>query len=336
MKRKKRPPLALIIVIILALIAGGIILLRNVVHPGQSEDTSYTVRRETYENIIEISGNIAAANEQKLQAAGEGTVQHVYVQEGDVVKKDAVLISLDTTQQEYNLAKHDFDAEQKQITGSPRRELELMKTERDALVKRIEERRLTARFDGVVATLQVDPGDYVIEKDAMGILLDRSYLKAIVEVVETDAGKLIQGQTVQFAFPAYPAPEGITGTVDSFATVGRITDRGATVVDTEIRIYDPPDGILTGYSFTGKIEITPPQTVTLVERLAIGYEDGKAFAERIRPDGSAEKVWVQVEPYGAQFVHITEGLSEGDVLKAQGEAPVSGRGRTGVQRARML
>jgi multidrug efflux pump subunit AcrA (membrane-fusion protein) len=333
MKRKGKIPLWLIVTVVLAIIAGGVIVLRNVLHTDRSEETLYSVRWETYENIIEISGNIAAANEQKFQAAGEGTVQRVYVKEGDVVKKDAVLITLDTTQQEYNLAKHDYDEEQKRITGSPRRELELMKTEREVLVKRVEERRVTARFDGIVAKLDVDPGDYVIEKDEMGVLLDRSYLKAVVEVVETDAGKLRVGQTVQFSFPAYtpemPASRGpITGTVVSFSAVGRITDRGATVVDTEIRIYDPPNEILTGYSFTGKIEITAPLSVVLVERQAIGYESGKAFAERILPNGSTEKVQVQVEPYGTQFVQIVSGLSEGDMLRAQ-SIPASGGGPGG-------
>jgi hypothetical protein len=44
------------------------------------------------------------------------------------------------------------------------------------------------------------------------------------------------------------------------------------VVKAEIRIDDPPDIILPNYSFTGEIEIEPPLTLLLVERLAIGYE----------------------------------------------------------------
>jgi hypothetical protein len=96
-------------------------------------------------------------------------------------------------------------------------------------------------------------------------------------------------------------------------------------------VDDPPDIILPNYSFTGRIEISPPVTMLLVEREAIGYADaggegrrGQPFADIIEPDGERRRVNVVAEPYGAGFVRILDGLSEGDELAAQSRPPPSG------------
>lgn len=73
------------------------------------QDVYYTVIKETYENVIDISGTIEAAQLQELQALSDGTVLGVYVKEGDHVKKGDVIIQLDDTTQVYNLEKHDFN-----------------------------------------------------------------------------------------------------------------------------------------------------------------------------------------------------------------------------------
>ena len=55
----------------------------------------YTVTKEIFENVIEISGTVEAAQEQILQALSNGTVIQVYVEEGDYVKKGDVIIQLE-------------------------------------------------------------------------------------------------------------------------------------------------------------------------------------------------------------------------------------------------
>lgn len=308
---------ALIISISIVIILGvGAIVARNVMRGPAEEKVNYTVRKETFENIIEISGNILAASSQSLKAAGAGTVQAVYVKEGDSVKKGQVLIQLDSTEQEYNLAKLDYDIAQKKISGSTR-ELELMQTQRAMLVQKLEDRQITAYFDGIVASLSVAEGDYLEAKDTVGTLIDRQYMKADVEVVETDVAKLTPGQLVHFTFPAYTQSI-IEGYVVSYPAVGTITSRGATVINAEIRIDNPPKEILPNYSFTGEIEITAPVTLVIVERQAIGYKSGKAFAEVVQKDGTTKEVEVKVEPYGTKYVSILSGLNEGDVVSNQG------------------
>lgn len=314
MKNKKR--FWIILAIIVAVLIVGIIFARNIASSSSVDQTTFTVRKETFENTIEISGNISAASSQTLKAAGDGTIQKVYVKKGDFVKRGQIIIQLDAMQQEYNLAKLDYDIEQTKISGSVK-ELQLMKSQRDVMLQQLDDRRVIAYFDGIIVDLSVAEGDYVEAKDTVGTIINRTYMKADVEVVETDVPKLEIGQVVHFTFPSYPDLD-ISGYVKSYPAVGRISTRGATVVDTEVRIDNPPNEILPNFSFTGKIEITPSQSVLIVERQAIGYEAGKSYAEKVLTNGSTEKVDVVVTPYDTDYVSITSGLEENDVIKNQG------------------
>ena len=100
-KTRKIIKIIIITVVIIALGVTGVLVARRFVSGGKTEEITYRVRQETYENVIEISGNISAANSQSLQAAGSGTVQAVYVKEGDRVKKGQVILELDATEQDY-------------------------------------------------------------------------------------------------------------------------------------------------------------------------------------------------------------------------------------------
>jgi multidrug efflux pump subunit AcrA (membrane-fusion protein) len=363
-KNKKNIFAGITVVIVIGAV-GFLVAFRQFEGGGKTAVATYQVKSETYTSTIEIAGTISAAKEQNLQAAGDGTVNAVYVKEGDTVTKGQVILQMDDSEQRYNLAKHDFEMEQKQINGSPR-ELQLMAAQREVLIQRIKDRQIAANFNGVIAEFSAAAGDVLEAKDVTGVIVDRTYLAATVEVVETDAPKLKIGQKVTLTFPANGS-DTVEGRVYSFPTVAAKSSRGASVVKAEIRVDNPPDIILPGYSFTGEIEIKPPETLLLVERQAIGYEGrggapggnpdrtpaevqpeggpgerkGRAaFVEQILSDATTERITVQVKPYGEDFVQILDGLSEGDELTAQELSRPSGwnrtetQGRSGQDRAR--
>lgn len=328
-QQKRRLPHPLVTVMLLviaaAVILGSIIILsqRNF-RSGRKDQTTYRVITETVTNIIEVSGTIQAAKTQTLTAAGSGTVTSVYVAVGDRVKKGDVLMELDKADQEYDLAKHDFDTAQKKISGSPK-ELELMAYQRKALEQKLEDRNIIANFDGVVADFTAAVGDYLEAKDTVGTLIQRDYLKAYVEVVETDAPKLKAGQKVYCSFPAYT--EGIIeGQVVSYPAVGSVTSRGASIVKVEIRIPNPPEIILPNYSFTGEIEISPPESLTLIQREAIGQGmDKRSYVEVFQEDGSTRQIEVEVRPYDRSYFKVVSGeIPPNAVLKPLTAPKVSG------------
>lgn len=284
--------------------------------------TTYTVRSELYENIIEIAGTVSAAKSQTLKSLNDGTVVGVYKKEGDAVQKGDLIVQLDDSEQQYNLANLDYEiavAKRNQTAGK----IKLMETQRNSLLRKIEDRKIVATFDGIIADLDVDPGDYLEAKDSIGTLVDTSYLTAEVEIAETDVAKLTIGQNVDFVFPAYGGT--VSGYLYSYPAIGEITSRGATVVKAKVRIDDVPDGILPNFSFTGRIQVTEPEEKLVVETYAVGRDGDSAFVEVLKDDGKTERIAVEVEPYGIDYVNVLSGLHGGEILVAQRQAARSGR-----------
>ena len=297
-------------------------ILRSVLGSKSNEKTFYTANVETYENVVEISGTVAAAQEQTLQALSAGTVTAVYVKAGDKVKKGDIILKLDDSEQIYNLEKHDYNMATKRLTASAR-ELKLMQTERNSILQKVNDRKVIATFDGVIADLNVAVGDSLEAKDKIGTLVNTDYLTAEVEVTETDVSKLAVGQKVIFKFPAYTKST-VEGYVTGWPAIGSVTSRGATVVKVNLRIDDYPSDILPYYSFTGKIEISPTESYVVVSRYAIGYENKEPYVVLAKGE---EKKSVKIEPYGSEYVKVLEGLTGGEVLIEQTKPKTSGQNR---------
>ncbi len=317
-KMKKGVKILIIILVVVAVIAGVLIGLRFFLNKDKNTVQFYTVNKETYENVIEISGTVSAAQQQTLNALGAGTVKKVYVKKGDTVKKGDILVQLDDSEEVYNLEKHDYNMATTKLNGSPR-DLSLMETQRVALVQKIADRKVVASFDGVIVELNAVEGNSVKAGDKIGTLVNLDYLTAEVEIPETDVAKLEIGQKVILEFTASTTKG--SGYVESWPAIGELTNRGASVVKATIHIDDYPKEILPNYSFTGKIQIEEPVDNITVERYAIGYEDGQAYVILARGN---EKRNVEVVQYGRDYVKVLSGLEGGEVLLQAGEIPKSG------------
>lgn len=274
------------------------------------------VTKEISKNQIQVSGYIEAAQEQKFQSPGEGIVEKVNVKEGDKVKKGDLLFALDTAAQEVQLAKHEFAMEKEKINGASYA-LRLMEKERELFVKQLKDRTVRAKFDGVVAALNLDKGQYAKAQDNFGALIDSSYYKATVEVSESDASRLAVGEKVILNFSALPGVN-VEGEVTAYPSIARLNpQRGNTVLDAKIVVKNPPEGILPGYSFSGTIIAGEDKEILIAEQNAIRYEEGKPFVDRIGENGKSESIEVQITPYTRGFVQFISGVAEGDSLLNQ-------------------
>ena len=318
-KMKKSVKIILILAIVAVVVAGVLIGLRFFLHKDSNQTQIYTVNKEVYENVIEISGTVSAAQQQTLNALGAGTVMKIYVKEGDKVKKGDILVQLDDSEEVYNLEKHDYNMATTKLNGSPR-DLSLMETQRVSLVQKIADRKVVAAFDGVIVELNAVEGNSVKAGDKIGTLVNLDYLTAEVEIAETDVAKLQVGLPVILDFNA--SDKQGNGYVTGWPAIGELTNRGASVVKAQIRIDDYPSEILPNYSFTGKIQIEEPVETITVERYAIGYDDdGQAYVILAR---GGQKVNVEVEQYGRNYVKVLSGLSGGEMLLQASEIPKSG------------
>ena len=319
-QRKSKKTRIIVIVCIAALVGGWYIFMKP-----KSTKTGdlppLTVKKEIEHNQIEVSGYIEAAQTQVLEAPGEGFIEQVLVKEGNKVKKGALLFALDTDKQSYDVARQSFAIKQEQINGSSQK-LSLMEQELRLLEKQLADRKVYAKFDGIVAAFTISQGQYAKAKDTFGTLIDRSFLKATVEIAESDASRLAVGQKVDMTFPAEPDIK-VQAEVISYPAIARLTSLGRTVVDTLIRLDNPPEKILPGYSFNGTIVTGADSEALIVEQDAIRYVEGKPFVDKI--DGNTtQEIAVTVEPYIKGFVKILSGVQENDALKNQAK-PNNGR-----------
>lgn len=319
-KLSKKARILIIAAVIIAIVAAVLIFGRKKASSASSSNTPLFVKEEVYENVIEVSGVVSAAQEQTLQALSAGTVVGVYVKQGDYVHKGDIIMQLDDSNEQYSLAKHDYDMATVAISGS-RREYELMETQRKALVQKINERKVIATFDGIIADIDVAVGDSLNAKDSIGTLVDVSYLTAEVEVTETDVAKLQVNQNVILTFPAYKESK-VNGYIVSWPAIGAVTSRGATIVKVKVRIDDYPETILPNFSFSGKIEISPSETYTLVSKYAVGRDNGQAYVVKARNN---EKVNVTAIPYDRDYVRLIDcELANGEMLLPQSAGAKSG------------
>ena len=238
------------------------------------------------------------------------------IKEGDKVKKGQLLFALDSKSQEVQLAKQVFAIEQEKINGASKK-ITLMQKEKELLEKQLRDRSVYAKFDGIVAYLNLDQGQYAKAQDNFGSLIDRSYLKATVEVSESYAYRLAVGQKVHLYFSAVPGVV-VEGVVQAFPAIARLnTQRGNTVLDTKIIVEDPPKGVLPGYSFSGSIIVGEDEEVLICDKNAIRYENGQPYVDRLLDDGKLEAIKVEISPYLQGFVKFSSGVEEGFKLKNQ-------------------
>ena len=106
----KKFKIVLILLTVLIVLTGSIVGLRIFLHKPTEANEIYTVKIETYENIIEISGTVSAAQQQTLQALSAGTVVAVNVKAGDYVKKGDVEGKVNILKYEtFNIVKFKYD-----------------------------------------------------------------------------------------------------------------------------------------------------------------------------------------------------------------------------------
>lgn len=318
--KKKKKGLIIVIIILFVIAAGTVtaVLLRNSKTSSSLDGVTYTVRSETYENKIDVSGYIDAAETQTLYVASDATVTSVNVNEGDIVSAGDILIQFTDSEEKYDIAEEEYDIEQATVTGSLK-ELELMKKKLAMLQEDLKDKQIIATYDGIVAELDASVGDYYEAADTVGTLINRGFLTADIEVVETDMSKLKVGQKVILEFPAYP-DETIEGEVYSWPAIATISSSGSTVVEVEMRVYDAPEEILPNFSFTGEIVVSEDQDVLIVERYAIGRDkETGTYVEVLGKGDIVTKIPVEIESYGTNYVKIISGVEAGDVLKAQVE-----------------
>ena len=327
-RRRRRRRAILIAAIAVVAVSAGIVLLLSA--PEKDVPEAAVSMREakvvsnTYTQIIDLSGYVEPYDTQETKFRSTGAVTGVFVEEGDKVKKGDLLASIDNTQQLASLQDIRDQIEEAELSGSER-ELALLRLRETSAENSLDYTNLYAAFDGEVASVDVSEEDYFEAGDSVITIVDRSRLKATVEIDEIDMQYVKLGQEVNLVFESRPDIV-VTGVVSYIPMLGRYTTQGIGVADVEILIEDPPEGIMPGFTFEGTLEAEEEVSMLLIPQNAITRGRGGSQTVNVkRDDGSIETVSVRTEYLGEGLSELLAGnLKEGDVLVYETRSQLGG------------
>jgi multidrug efflux pump subunit AcrA (membrane-fusion protein) len=175
---------------------------------------------------------------------------------------------------------------------------------------------LRAPFGGIVAQLNVTPGEIMATGLPAITLIDTSRFRIRVSVDEIDVGLLAQRQTAEVTLDALPGA-GIVGTVERIAPAATIQGGvvnyhviiGLAPTDVPIRADMTANATIVVESLTDVLMI--PTWVVRVDR-----STGQTYVHRHVLDGGddVERVDVALGVRHEGFAQVLGGLSEGDVV----------------------
>ncbi|MFA5513680.1 MAG: efflux RND transporter periplasmic adaptor subunit, partial [Sphaerochaetaceae bacterium] len=239
---------------------------------------------------------------------------------GDRVKVGDLLATIDDTNQSYTLANIESQIEEATLQGS-QRQLELLKMQRKMAENNLEYTKAYANFDGVVASVNVDVGDYFEAGTAAMVIVDRSKLKATVEIDEIDIQSVTVGMSADLTFDAI-GDQNVEAVVDYIPMLGRTTNQGIGVLDVEIVIEDPPSAIAPGFTFAGSILADEAKNILVIPASAVtSNRRGSDTVRKKGSDGNPITVNVTTKYLGEGMSEVTGGdLKVGDIVLVGGSS----------------
>lgn len=271
------------------------------------------VERSTYDREIDISGYVEPYDTLEAKFRSTGAVTGVFVKEGDYVTEGQILATIDDTQQRMNLQDIENQIAEAKISGSVRN-LELLEMRKKNYENALDYTTLRANFDGVVSKVDVVVNDYFDAGSSAVTIIDRSKLKTTVEIDEIDMQYVTLGQKAILHFDSVPGVD-VEAYVSYIPMTGRYTTQGIGVVDVELTIENPPENLLSGFTFSGSLSFDGDVEMLLIPSSAVSTGRGGQTTVQVKnADGTASERKVTVQYLGEGKSQVLSGLKEGEVV----------------------
>jgi membrane fusion protein (multidrug efflux system) len=266
-----------------------------------------------FNETVEITGNLRPVESRDLTFPVSGRVIEVPVEVGSEVARGSVVARLDDRRARFDLATVEKTLQQKRLTGSTR-EIEILELEREITAQAVQDHVLRSPIAGRVSEIDLSVGDQAAAGRRAVRVIDDSSFRANVQIDEIDSPKVCVNQPVRFFFDALPELE-VAGEVLSLAIEGRTTSQGLAVRDGQVLIENPPDELLSGYSFTGQILLGEEETVLAIPEEALFNQRGETFV-LLPPDKGTvpRRNTVEARILDEDRIRIVSGLTAGQTI----------------------
>lgn len=293
-----------------------------------------TLETGPIEDTLRFSSTLRAEKQIQILSRTAGQVRARNVEEGDVVKANAILARIEATEQNLAINRIDNDLAQARRTYerektafkqglSSEQALERAKFEVDRLeIARRDARRslghtvVRAPIAGTVTKRLIKYGDLVVPNQPLFEIIDLDTLVAEVFVPEKDLPKVRLAGAARLVSPSgRPLPSGV---VERIAPV--VDPRSGTVKVT----LDLPDttGLRPGQFVDVHLVVAAEDSALLLPRRALVYDNDKPYAFKLVADGdkkTVERVEVVPAIEDRDYIKPTSGFKPGDRVVVAGQ-----------------
>ncbi len=323
----------LIFILLIGLTAAGGVMYYNKNTTPVATETVIPVERGDIKSVVSSTGTVKAVNSVTVSSRVTGLITEVKVQENDIVKAGQVLLVLDDTAIQAQVAQYAaamdnyaaiYDRSQKMaaIGGVSIQQLEADRTNYltakaayDNNVSQLGFYKITSPVDGIVIGIPTPAGQTIVqgisEAQALLTIADMSRMQIKTLVDETDIGKIKTGQIVTFTVDAYQ-DKTFTGKVTS---ISKSATTSSNVVYYPVYVaVDAPDDLLYP-TMTARVTIITGErkNVLKVPLAAIQEENNQKFVQTML-NGKTQSIMVQTGLKDDDDVEIVSGLQETDQI----------------------
>jgi HlyD family secretion protein len=342
MKKKRRTTLIVLGVIVLLAI---IIILNLSARKSGDEVTTSIAKYGSIVSKVSATGNLKALYQVNLQSQVMGTVDKLYVQEGDRVKKGDLLCLLDRKSYTADLMQAKAQFEQAEAVLGRNESLyarkliaqeqyESVKTAYEAAKSQYEQSQdrynktsIVAPISGIVAQVNIEEGETVIigtmnnQGTVLMVVADLSQMLAIVDADETDMPSIKSGQQAKVSIDAIPDStfEGVVTRVgympveNNLSSVATGTSTG-TDFEVEIKILSTDSEMKPGMTTSADIITAEKESVLVVPIQSIGRRTIKGVETQavfVVEKGVAKLIPVKTGSASDTEIEILDGIKAG-------------------------
>ncbi|MBI5379785.1 MAG: efflux RND transporter periplasmic adaptor subunit [Nitrospirae bacterium] len=282
------------------------------------------------------TATVKADEEAILSAQRVGRITRLPVEVGDAVKKGAILVELDLSEEEVQRANVRAQARAvreesertlqrmedlfrrgyvaRQEVDAARRAAEVARAQHEAAEReiRISEgySRIQAPFDGVIATQPVEVGELVTVGKPIVTVVNLARLYILATIDEVDAGRIHQGQPVIARLDAFPdrPVRGYVDRIGAVVTGGKLETR---TFEVWIRPAEKDPGMKPGMSADIEIQTARVPETLYIPTQAVLERGGKKQVY-VAEGGKAVLRSVETGHSNWNFTEVKAGLMEGD------------------------
>ncbi|MGD8460746.1 MAG: efflux RND transporter periplasmic adaptor subunit [Desulfobacterales bacterium] len=302
------------------------------------------IEAEPIRDIIFLPGTTEAWQDVQVAADTAGRIEWIGPREGDVVKKDDLLIKIDVSalkaalehaKAQYRLADDLYQRRRRLFERKiiAQEELDQSATQRTLAATDVEQIKVKyehgfprSPINGIINHLYVDAGEFIDTGKPIADIINIERIKINIRVPELDIRFVLQGQKTPVKIDAFPNRT-LTGTVDfvSFkADPATKTFLVRTVIDNPFADIRP--GMIARVAFVRRV--IPDALLAPLFALVDKGGERLVFIEK---NGMAKSRTVGIGVIEGDRVQITSGLNPGDHLIIKGQTEVEDGMKVRVQ-----